>query len=304
MRESVNGTTHTSPYYLAFGHLPRGPLAILRETWLGQRKSAEPSMKLDVSAYLEGLLYRLQTAQNYASTCAEKEQQRHVKHYNLRARHKQFDVGDKCLILQRDSSHSSLFSRWKGPATIVQICSPYTYMVEYNGGRYHFHANSLRKFNTRVEQVECKTVPCDFITHDNQVSIHSCNVIYDNDVDFGNVVVVDTEGFDAPEALPSQRVPPDKIAHLSYIQQREILSFVDLYPTVFTEIPGLCLAVQHGINLLPGFVPKKLRAYRVPHHYKANCKTEMQSVAILWRPGHNSINFQCRLCKGKYLSSS
>src|SRR5664279_3820287 len=142
IRESVNGTTHTSPYYLAFGHLPRGPLAILRETWLGQREAAEPTMKVDVSAYLEGLLDRLQTAQQYASGCAEKEQQRHVEHYNLRARHKQFSVGDKCLILQRDSSHSSMFSRWKGPATIVQVCSPYTYMIEYNNGRYHFHANN------------------------------------------------------------------------------------------------------------------------------------------------------------------
>jgi hypothetical protein len=137
LRESVNGTTHVSPHLLVFDTLPRGPLAILRETWLGQRKLGESNSKVDVSAYLEGLLDRLQTAQKYAAEHAEAEQARHVRHYNSKSRDKQFVVGDKCLILQRDSSASSVFSRWKGPATVVQVCSPYTYIVELNGGRYH-----------------------------------------------------------------------------------------------------------------------------------------------------------------------
>jgi len=32
-----NATTGVSPYKLVYGHLPRGPLAILKEFWTGQR---------------------------------------------------------------------------------------------------------------------------------------------------------------------------------------------------------------------------------------------------------------------------
>ena len=101
------------PHLLVFGSLPRGPLAILRETWLGQRELAEPSSKVDTSSYLESLLERLQVSQQYAAEHAEIEQARHVRHYNLRAKDKHFCVGDKCLILRRDSTASSVFSRWR-----------------------------------------------------------------------------------------------------------------------------------------------------------------------------------------------
>ena len=237
-----------SPHLLVFGTLPRGPLAILRETWLGQRNLGESNSKVDVSAYLEGLLDRLQTAQKYAAEHAEVEQARHVRHYNSKSRDKQFVVGDKCLILQRDSSESSVFSRWKGPDTVVQVCSSYTYIVELNGGRYHMHANSLRKFNVRVEEVECKAVFCDAVNIDECVTINSCYVIYESDVDFGNIVVVDTTDFDVNGVLPSQKIAPDKLAHLSKTQQDELLSVLNKYATVFSEKPGLCTAVNTKSN--------------------------------------------------------
>ena len=36
LRESVNETTGVSPRLLAFGRLPRGPLAVLKDTWTGE----------------------------------------------------------------------------------------------------------------------------------------------------------------------------------------------------------------------------------------------------------------------------
>jgi len=57
------------------------------------------------------------------------------------------------LILHPDLTASKVFSRWKGPATVVEVKSPYSYIVEYNGGRQHAHANKLRKYNVRVDEV-------------------------------------------------------------------------------------------------------------------------------------------------------
>ena len=37
IREVPNSTTGVSPYMLDYGRAPRGPLAVLKETWTGER---------------------------------------------------------------------------------------------------------------------------------------------------------------------------------------------------------------------------------------------------------------------------
>ena len=93
-------------------------------------------------------------------------------------------------------------------------------------------------------------------------------MLYENDVDFGKLVLVDPNECVTEEPLPSQRIAPEKLAHLSSTQQQQLLKLLDKYPDVFSDKPGLCSVVQHEIKLLPGFTPKRLRAYRVPQHYK------------------------------------
>jgi hypothetical protein len=138
------------------------------------------------------------------------EQSRHVTHYNLRSKDKQFNVGDKCLILQRDTTASSVFSRWKGSATVVQVCSPYSYMVELNGGRYHLHAYNLRHFHFRATEVECNSASCDMYSVIEELShINNCNVVYDSDVDFGKLVLLNTCKLESDELLPSQKITPE-----------------------------------------------------------------------------------------------
>ena len=46
---------------------------------------------------------------------------------------------------------SKVYSRWKSPATIVEVKSPYSYLVQLDGACYHVHANKLRKFHVRVD---------------------------------------------------------------------------------------------------------------------------------------------------------
>jgi len=56
--------------------------------------------------------------------------------------------------------------------------SPYSYFVEFDGARYHMHANKLRKFHVRVEEVVLEPVVVDelFTTTAN---IDTCAIIYD-----------------------------------------------------------------------------------------------------------------------------
>ena len=80
-----------------------------------------------------------------------------------------------------------------------------SHMVELDGGRYHLHANSLRKFNVRAEAVECNSLACDIYSIDDECTVvNNCNVIYDTDLDFGDIVVVNPTNLNTPLRLPSQ----------------------------------------------------------------------------------------------------
>jgi hypothetical protein len=119
-------------------------------------------------------------------------------------------------------------------------------MVEYDGGRYHRHVNTLRPFTTRVVDVQTDSVPCD-VENESVLSVNTCSIIYDNDVDFGKVVVLEPDNYQSAPILPSQLIPRDKL---------------------YCDRPGLCTLVQHTVELLPGYAPMRLCAYRVPCHYQ------------------------------------
>ena len=91
----------------------------------------------------------------YAASHSEREQNRYASHYNLRSRDKHFDVNKQVLILMPDSTSSRTFSKWTGPATVAEVCSPYSYIVEVDAVHKHFHANKLCKFHVRVDSVTC-----------------------------------------------------------------------------------------------------------------------------------------------------
>jgi len=96
LRKVPNATTGVSPYLLVYGRVPRGPLAILKETWYGERE-VSPSLSQPVQEYLQDLRDKMEAMTQYATDHTQKAQQGYVSRYNLRARHKKFQVGTKSL---------------------------------------------------------------------------------------------------------------------------------------------------------------------------------------------------------------
>ena len=101
--------------------------------------------------YLNDLRQNLEIASSYGTEHGNREQQRYISRYNLRAREKSFAVGEQVLILISDSTSSKVFSRWLGPANVVEKRSPHSYIVEYNGVCRHLHADKLRKYHVSVQ---------------------------------------------------------------------------------------------------------------------------------------------------------
>ena len=86
-----------APALFAWGCVPRGPLAILKDTMTGK-------VELPLN-----LRKNLDLARYYAMSHTDKAHQRYISRYNLRAKEKSFEVGQKVLVLTPDSTSSDIF---------------------------------------------------------------------------------------------------------------------------------------------------------------------------------------------------
>ena len=78
-----------------------------------------------------------------------------------------------------DISASRLFSTLTGPATVVEVLSPYSYIVEQHGVRKSFHANKLRKFHMRVNSAESPSL-LDDVIHGSENGKYVCEYMIRN----------------------------------------------------------------------------------------------------------------------------
>jgi hypothetical protein len=84
LRETRNEVTGVAPHVFVLGYLLRGPLAILRESWSGERE-LPTAVNSSVDQYLANLRDRLDYVSNNAMQHAHIQQDRYVAHYNERA---------------------------------------------------------------------------------------------------------------------------------------------------------------------------------------------------------------------------
>jgi len=240
LREVPNATTGASPYMLVYGHIPRGPLAVLKETWAGERE-LPPGLGKPVEEYLQDLRDKLGTAAQYATNHSGKQQGGYVGRYNLRAHHKKFHEGDQVIVLAPESG-GKLLNKWQGPGTVAKVMSQNSYLVALgSNGTRHIHANKMRHF-----------VAC----------VNGCSVINDGDADFGSVLT--PTPLIVSDLLPSVRFAEEKVAHLAPEQRRELFNLLDEFAEQFSDHPGRCDTVLHRIQTTADFVPREMRPYRVP----------------------------------------
>jgi len=272
LRESVNETTGVAPYTLVYGRLPVGPLAVLKNMWINENDFPAPKNK-STAEFLKDLRDKLVFARSYADSHTETAQQRYVTRYNKRSSDKPFTIGESVLVLQKDSMASKVFSRWIGPAVIYDAQSPYSYVVEFaDGSRKILRANHLRKFHTRAQML---TYNMSLLA-----STNSCAIINDGDDDFGEISVPDlTEECKQVLELPSRKIDRSTLAHLKLKQQQELLHLLDRYADRFSDIPGLTKRAEHYVELMPGFKPKRMRAYKVPQRLQP--EVERQLIEML-----------------------
>jgi len=262
--------------------LPRGPLAILQESWCDEQQLPSNLGKAP-HAYLMELRDNLEKAQDYASCHVQKAQQRYVHRYNLRSCEKNFVPGEKVLILRKDTTSSKTFSSWIGPGEIIEVRSPSSYLVEVDGARRVYHVNDLRKYHIRIDYAQCDSL-CIGMPQPKTGAVNTCAVAYDKDIDFGIIDVIEptrNESVDADnttEQLPSRKISPEDLAHLSKKKQKQLLAVLDKYPQCFSDTPGYTEEAEHSIPLKPSFVPKRMNAYKIPEKLRPEVDEQIQNM--------------------------
>jgi len=108
-------------------------------------------------------------------------------------------------------------------------------------------------------------------------STSSCAIIHHSDEEFGEICVPNMiEGSKQTTELPSQKIDRNLLAHLTPKQQQELLQLLDKYADRFSEIPGLTTRAEHCVELMPGFKPKRMRAYKVPEKLQPEVERQLQ----------------------------
>ena len=78
--------------------------------------------------------------------------------------------------------------------------------------------------------------------------------------------------------MPSVRVDPEKLSHLDEGQRAELVEVLDEFAACFSDKPELCDVVSHRIVTTPDFVPKQMKAYRVPIAFRADVNRQIREL--------------------------
>jgi len=231
LREVPNSTTGGRLNLLVYGRIPRGLLAILKETWSGERE-VSPSLSQPVEEYLQDLRDEMEAMTQYATDHTSQAQQGYVSRYNLRVSHKRFHEGDRVIVLAPESG-GKLLNKWQEPGIVKEVRSANSYLTDLGDSRTrHVHANKIKRFVARV---------------------NGCAVVNDADADFGRVV---TPANVVVSDLPSARIEETKLVHLDAQQSQQLLQLLDQFADRLSGKPGLCDVAVRRIHTTSDFVPR------------------------------------------------
>jgi len=111
--------------------------------------------------------------------------------------------------------------------------------------------------------------------------VQGVGVVNEQDEDFGPIDCVTTADPTRVALLPSQRINPEQLEHLSPEQRMRLLAVLDDFAECFTETPGHCTLVAHEIRVADNFQPKATRAYRVPEVLKEEIERQVAQLLEL-----------------------
>ena len=284
VREAVQESLGFSPFELVFGRTVRGPLKVLKESWLIEES---PINLLDQVSTLRN---RLTVACELAQRNMKSAQTRMKKWYDKNAKQHHFRVGDKVLVLLPLQNHP-LQARYFGPYSVAKKVNEVDYVIntpDRRKAKRLCHVNMMKPYVERAgnkEQPVKRPVPVLAAMKgpvDPVVVPPVCNITSDsmklkNSVILGNLKT--------------------KLHHLSCTQQQtQFSALLQEFADVFPDVPRQTTLVSHDVEVGDSR-PIKQHPYRVNPVKLEVMKKEidyMLSNGII-EPSHSEWSSPCLL---------
>ena len=204
-----------------------------------------------------------------------KSQKKNKTLYDRRAKRREFQEGDKVLLLLPTNTNMLLI-QWKGPYEIMSRCGKGNdYRVEVNKKVKTFHANMLKTYIVKADQDGASEQNSD----DNQaMSCDVCTGIIGGNEDLS---VNDDEMMELANFHQKKTVRDVKLGvELTKTQQEEMMNTLSRHNDIFSDVPGKTNLIEHKIELTENN-PIRSRPYPLPYAMRENLKKEIKDMLSL-----------------------
>ncbi|KAL1248867.1 hypothetical protein QQF64_022185 [Cirrhinus molitorella] len=143
IREVPQASTGFTPFELLFGRQPRGLLDVAREAW-----EQQPTPLRSTIEHVREMRERIGRVMPLVREHLVKAQQAQQRHYNRAAQPREFEPGDRVMVLVPTLACKFLAS-WQGPYTVTEKVGPITYRIRQPGKRKEnqlYHVNLLKRW--------------------------------------------------------------------------------------------------------------------------------------------------------------
>jgi hypothetical protein len=249
-REVPTESTGYSPFELLYGRTIRGPLAVIKETWLEKRPDTS-----NLTSYVLEMRKRLATMQEVVKKNLNKAQGKQKRSYDIRSLNRKFEVGDRVLLLL-PTPGSKIEIKWQGPYTVTKVMdNGLNYELDTGKAvKQHrvYHINLLRKWQSR-DEIAALVVP----ESSNAPLPHEANVppTY-NKEDWRDVEISDK---------------------LDENQKQELKEVLEEYSDVLSGVPNLTNAAVHEIDTGDS-PPIRCTPYRIPQKLEEEVNKEIEKM--------------------------
>ncbi|CAL9692012.1 unnamed protein product [Knipowitschia caucasica] len=175
--------------------------------------------------------------------------------YDQQARHREFQPGQKVLLLLPSSNHK-LLAKWQGPYSVVRKMRPVTYEIhhpEKRKAKQTYHVNLLKEWKEAAVRASMASLL---------------------------VTEVDSDGEEESTLSDLQRPAEPALGHLTATQSTQLCQVFQGVSKLFAASPGRTTLVEHVIRLKDKG-PVRQRSYRVPQHLVAQLLTEVEDMQHL-----------------------
>ncbi|CAJ0964630.1 unnamed protein product [Ranitomeya imitator] len=237
IREVPQASTGFSPFELLYGRHPRGLLDIAKETW-----EAEVTPHRSVIEHVALMQQRIAKVMPIVKEHLLQAQEAQARVYNRSARVRQFNPGDRVLVLV-PTVESKFLAKWQGPYEVVEKLGEVNYKIHQPGRRKPFqvyHVNLIKPWQDREPTV-------------------TPSLLSNPEGEVGAVTIAET---------------------LSKTQKQQCRELLQKNRDLFSELPGYTKVIEHEVLTEP-HVRVNVKPYRIPEARREVISKEVERMLRL-----------------------